>query len=484
MRINRDSVWLLAIVACAFAIAVALFTPLRLALSWDESVYASQLSHQVTMPWSPERARGIVLLIAPVALFTSSATAIRVYLTVLAGLGLFLALLAWRGVRPTWVLALAGVIFGALWITETQASRVYPNFWIAIGGLAGVGLYLRATTTATAIRWSCALLAFAAAFTALMRPEDAVFIFGPLLVVVFCMTLLGRLDWRRAAPPFVATVIGLVIGGGEWVAESYMYFGGPFRRLNATSRLVGGTKFNLTDSLRILSSVRDSALPKYPGITGWSDPALLFWWGAFLLAAVIGAYCVSRSRGWFVGSMPLVCAVSEYFLYTFPVRDNSRYLQPSWALLAVSAADGLAWLVTRPRGQTRLVTIAVAAAFLVVELVTQHELVVGQSSSFRASTQVGVNAADSLRQQGIAAPCLITTMPRPHFASISEPAAYYIGCLYKSGVRHLHKAGARRLVIIVQGTGLPWPYARNWPQHRLAGAGDVRAYVEPARPSG
>ena len=53
-------------------------------------------------------------------------------------------MLAWRGRRPDWVIALAGVIFGGLWVTQQQASLLLPSYWSAIGGLAGVGLFLRA----------------------------------------------------------------------------------------------------------------------------------------------------------------------------------------------------------------------------------------------------------------------------------------------------------------------------------------------------
>jgi len=45
----------------------------RLGLSWDETVYVSQVSAHAPAAWfDPARARGIPLLVAPVALLTSS----------------------------------------------------------------------------------------------------------------------------------------------------------------------------------------------------------------------------------------------------------------------------------------------------------------------------------------------------------------------------------------------------------------------------
>ena len=149
---GRGIGWLIA-AAAAFTLALFLFDSLRIPLFWDESVYASQISQHVPMPWGAERARGLPLLVAPVALFTSSVVALRVYLVVMAGIGLFLAMLAWRGWSPDWVVALAGVIFGGLWVTQQQASLLLPSYWSAIGGLAGVGLFLRAMSEADRRRW-------------------------------------------------------------------------------------------------------------------------------------------------------------------------------------------------------------------------------------------------------------------------------------------------------------------------------------------
>jgi hypothetical protein len=147
-------------------------------------------------------------------------------------------MLAWRGRRPDWVVALAGVVFGGLWVAQQQASLLLPSYWSAIGGLAGVGLFVRAMERGRSSPLGTVLLAATVIFTALMRPADALAIFGLLLVIV----LIAR-PWRHSVSLAVALagaiVAGLAVGIGEWVAESYLYFGGPSRRLHAASGFLG-----------------------------------------------------------------------------------------------------------------------------------------------------------------------------------------------------------------------------------------------------
>ena len=118
-RPAAGSLWWLAAVAAAYTAAQLLFVSRQLGLSWDEVVYVSQVSgHAPAAYFDAARARGVPLLVAPVTLLTSSQTALRVYLSVASGLGLFLALLAWRRLRPGWILALAGLSFGSLWVAQ------------------------------------------------------------------------------------------------------------------------------------------------------------------------------------------------------------------------------------------------------------------------------------------------------------------------------------------------------------------------------
>lgn len=77
----------LAVVAACYTLIQLVFLT-KVGLGWDESVYASQVAHGVPpSDFSAPRARGVPLLLAPVAIFTASATALRVYLALLSGAG-------------------------------------------------------------------------------------------------------------------------------------------------------------------------------------------------------------------------------------------------------------------------------------------------------------------------------------------------------------------------------------------------------------
>lgn len=479
---SRPGLLWLAAVSIAFAIAVRTFTPVHMALGWDETVYASQISQHVPMLWSAERARGMPLLIAPVTLLTSSATVLRTYLTVLAGLGLFAALACWRQLRPDWVLALAGLVFGGLWIVESEASLVFPNFWIALGGLAGVGLFLR-VVSGYGRRAGIVLLGIAAAATSLLRPPDAVVLYGPLLVAAAVLVIRARADWRdrlrEVWQPSAAIVAGLVVGGGEWIAEAYLYFGGVSHRLQLESSAVGGTKFAPLDSLRILSGGQISSVPGYPSIRGWSDPWLLLWWLAFGLLALAGLYLTWRAAGWLLAVVPAFCAACEYLLYAFPARDATRYLQPAWLLLAIPAAEALAWLLTRRGRQQRVPAIALAAAFLVAELVTQHAVLSSQTAVLETGAAQATATTSALRQAGVQLPCVVTSAARPHLDVESEPVAYELGCRFRWTMRSAATVPpGTRVVVLVSGNAPPPPFAQAW--HSLVVPGGVTAYLEPA----
>jgi hypothetical protein len=217
-----ESSWWLALVAAAFTASQLAFVSQRLGLSWDETVYVSQVSvHAPAAYFDPARARGIPLLAAPVTLLTSSVLVLRVYLSVASGAGLFLALLAWRRLRPVRVLALAGLIFGGLWTAEYYGPQAMPDLWVALSGLAAVGLFLQASARLGAggtsyTSGALAGLAACVAFAALVRPGDAVFLAAPLTAA----PLAGR-SWRRWQLP-AATLAGLAAGGAEWVIEAYL----------------------------------------------------------------------------------------------------------------------------------------------------------------------------------------------------------------------------------------------------------------------
>ena len=475
MRITRDSILWPAGAAVLFVVAVLLFTPLRLSLQWDEAVYATQIAqHTPKLLWSAERYRGMPLLVSPVTLLTGSVLALRVYLTVLGGVALFLALLAWRGLRPGWVLGLAGLIFGGLWTAQSWASELYPNMWVALAALAAVGLFLQAARGER--RRTAILIALAATvgFAALMRLPDTVLVCVPLVIGALVVR-----QWRSLAT-LGALLAGLVIGGGEWLFEAYRYFGGPIARLHQTSQDTGGSHFNPLLSLRILNGGRASSSSTFVGISGYSHPVLLLWWAGLVVLVIIGVVASRRQLGWPAAALPVICAALIYAQYTIPVRDNPRYLLTSWALLAIPAADGAAWLLTGLRStELRLAAGTLVVLFLGIELVTQHTILNDRVTQSEAAAQVTAGTSRALRTMGVHAPCVVTTPVRPAFAPSSEPAAFSLNCSYTYNLRRLSAARGMRVVLLTTGLRRLPAYAQTWTPHRLPVRGSVVAYIQP-----
>ena len=301
-----DSGWWLVAAGVAFTAAQLLSVSPRMGLSWDESVYASQVSGRAPAAWfDAARSRGVPLLVAPVAALTSSVAALRVYLSVASGLGLTLALWTWRRLRPAWVLGLAGVLFGGLWVAQYYGPQAMPDVWSALGGLAAVGCFLRCTRdwalgsggnsggreedgAPSGLGGSKALAGLGAsvAFVTLVRPGDAVYLAAPLVLAAI-------LVWRRWRPA-AAIVVGLLAGGAEWVIEAYARFGGLASRLRAAGAEQGGfgLHFALPAELRALNG---PTLCR-PCMVGVRDPVLDLWW--FVLPVLVAfGILAARPRG-------------------------------------------------------------------------------------------------------------------------------------------------------------------------------------------
>jgi len=460
---RTDLLWLLG-VAAAFTVAVLALNPLHQGFSWDETVYVSQISkHTPGMPWAPERARGMPLLVAPVTLLTSSPAALRMYLSVLAGAALFLALLAWRQLRPAWVLALAGLIFGGLWVAQAEAPLVFPNFWAAVGALAAAGLFLRGVTKVGSPRVNGILLGVTVAFTALMRPADAVFLLGPLLL--FGLTVPAWRSW----PVLLAVTAGLAVGLGEWLVEAYLYFGGLGARLRGTRSASGGTGFHVVNGLRFMN-----------GRTSWTYPGILGWWAVFILLAMLGVWAISRSQGWPHALVPVACATSVYLLYSFPDLVSARYLLPTYLLLAIPVADGIAWLSASSFRSRRVAGITVAAVFVAAELASQHLVLAKEIGSREAGLTSNSQVVRELDQLGIHSPCIITADSKQPFTPFAMPAAFDIGCAYAWDISKLTFPTRRRVIMIEGGGAHPFGYTRGWPKISLRTIdGVVQIWFEP-----
>ncbi|MFH9009323.1 hypothetical protein ACH4E5_39610 [Streptomyces afghaniensis] len=450
----------LAAVAAAFAVAQLVLVRPVLGLGWDEIVYVSQVtSHTPAAFFSAPRSRGVSLLVAPIASWSSSTPLLRVYLALLSGLALYLALRAWRGLFPTRVLAVGGALFASLWVTLFYGPQAMPNYWVAIGALITVGCFLRARAqpSARAALWG---IAAGAALMAWMRPTDAVWVTVPLLVLA-----LARRHWRL----LLVLVAGLAAGAVEWVIEAYVGHGGIGQRLSDASRIQGGLGWQIAvdDQLRSLGG---RALCR-PCTGPMPNPLVTLWWFVLPVLAGLGLLVAARARRLGRTLVPLACAATAALPYLFMIGYAApRFLQPAYALLAIPVADALWHLVRTPGRKWRPVAATLVALGLAGHLAAQIAVLEGAVSRNTESRRDWDRTAGTLHRLGVRPPCLLT-------GHEAIPIGYYTGC--SSGATSGHNENttvadilrtADRLPVahIAPAGGTPPRYARTWPVHRIS----------------
>ncbi|MFF4021064.1 hypothetical protein [Streptomyces sp. NPDC001843] len=459
-------------VAAAFALAQLVLVLPDLGLGWDETVYVSQVSGHVPAAYfSAPRSRGISLLVAPIASWSDSTVLLRIYLAVLSGLALYLALRVWRGHLGPGVLALAGALFASLWVTLFYGPQAMPNYWVAIGALACVGCFLRARANARdrAAWWGV----FAgAALMAGMRPMDGVYVVLPLLA----------LSVRRPRL-LVVLVVGLVAGAGEWVIEAYASYGGLTQRLSAASAIQGGIGWHLAVVYQ-LRSLGGRTLCR-PCSGSAPSPVVTLWWFALPLLAALGAVVAVRTRRALPVLLPLACAVAAAVPYLLLIGYAApRFLLPAYALLALPVAHGLAHLVTAPNGRiARTVAVSLVAVGVAGHLAVQYVVLEHTVHSSAASRADWSRTAGALRTLGVRQPCLLSGYD-------AVPIAFYTGCGSAQTAGHdasttvaeLTRTAHRTSFAVLAPPGdRPPAYARTWSEEK---AGGLRAYVAPDVPKG
>jgi hypothetical protein len=223
-----------------------------------------------------------------------------------------------------------------------------------------------------------------------------------------------------------------------------------------------------------------------PCTIGLRDPALDLWW--FLLPAlvtvgVLAARRVAPPRPQGPGQpdagtpgvsppgsalLPAVCGLCLAAQYLFMINYAApRFLLPAYALLAIPAADGLAFLVTRTGADLRPAMTAVVTCFLVVQLVAQHLVLDHEAGGTVAFHDDYARIAAELAARGVRPPCLIQGVQY-------IPIAYDAGCA-SAGAAAQDVAAA----VIVRSGRRPPPYARNWHAYQITGTKilKVNAYI-------
>lgn len=452
---GRDGVgWLLA-ATVVFTVTEFAVVPLRLPLGWDEITYIAQTSaHSSPVMMPAIHSRGAGLLAAPVTLFTTSIVILRAWMTLLSGAGLFLALLAWRRLRPGPVLAVAAVILGGLAVTELNAVQVMPDWWEAVGALAVTGLFLRAVTIGQT-RLVAVLLAAGVFFMVLVRWQDAVFLIAPLVVAALVVPA-----WRHRQT-LAAIAVGLAAGAAEWAGEAWAFYGGPVGRVRLTA--IEPPRFGLYFSFprQVRGLVGGGCSPR--SCPPWVFPWLGAWWAALLVLAILGIITAWQARSAApavpaaaaAAVVPAACAVTLLAGYSlFDSQALHRYLLPVIALTVIPVADGVARLVAVRRW--RAAALSAVAVFLLAGLATQHYVLRAQVASQFQYNATWLAQASYLRHAGVRPPCILSG---GHL-----PAAWYLGCASAwadqhlpalralppgpSGWHHLHVPGMRILVYI------------------------------------
>jgi hypothetical protein len=445
--LGRDSVLWLAVVAAAFLVAELTPALLRMPLGTDEITYIARTSVRVSgVMLPPVHGQGAGLLAAPVTLLTDSLLAIRIWMALLSAVGLFLGMLCWRGLRPIWVLALAGLILASLAITQDSGVQIYPDWWGALGVLALTGLLLHAVSGSMRSRVVLPLIAVASFVIVVMRPQNLVFIMGP---AVLAAVVVPR--WRQ--PRILAAMAaGTALGFLEWVIGAYVWWGGLAERLREAGQEPPTLRpyFSLGTQVKVLSGPWYCIPPK--GCQGWDMPWESVWWFVFLGVSILGVVVTWRTAARASAVLAAGTAVWVIAFYTFLVPFGApRYLSPSLALMSILAADAVAWLVTKARWRTA--GVAFACVFLLSGIISQR-FVVQHLAAAENSGRPFLSKADQLRNLGVRPPCAVD----------STAVAYYLGCTAPWDGESMREL----LTHTPQGLN-------GWREERLAG--DTEVYV-------
>lgn len=415
---------------------------------------------------------------APVAVLTKSVVALRAYLVLLAGLGMFVAFRPWvrvfhDGRWARYTAPCAAIVFGTTWLAVYYGSKAYPNLWLAFALVAGTGYVVRAAQRpAPGAALVGAFVAFAIA--AVFRPTDTIAAATPLLLTLFVRR------WR--APAAVGAALAGVAGGTlPWIVEAFLRFGGPIERLiGSTESANAGVRLRLLDQL---FAADGPYLLCNPALCRGVTVGIALWWIGQVLLAPAGVYLARRRP--VILPLLLVVACAAFFAapyFTVVGGSHPRFLIPAYALLSLASAYALLSLLARvSAGRTGLAAAVIAVGVLFQ--VTAHGQVLRRvvAIQVRTSDEVRMRATALMEQGGLTAPCLL-------YGEYTVGLSYYPGCDRvqtpsppKPGNKVIERAltdGHRVALIFSADVQVPEPYA-NWPRLALPGMQGGCAYLSP-----
>jgi hypothetical protein len=473
--------WLVVIALGYVALTVAVVVP-DTPLGSDEALYASQLNPRVpALMFTAPRARGITYLIAPIVSITSSTVALRAYLAVLSGALLVVAYWPWlRALTRPWLVPLAALVFGSLWVTLFYGADDMPNIWVAFFAVATVGWFVRYGQDSRP--GALAGVGLGMAGMALMRPSDAFWVALPLIVA-----MATQRRWRSPALAG-AVVVGAVAGVAQWVVEAYQHFGGVASRLHQASADQGGLAWHPIGALYSLRSIagprlcRPCSVPtRHFGHVG--TDLFTVWWFALPLLVIVGLFAARRTEEFAALAVSVACGAVIGLSYLLTVDYAApRFLLPTYALLSVPAAAGIARVARATPTRTRRSLLLRRAAAAVVVLALAANLASQLVVLNRQVDKPGVVAADAVSLSGfdVDPGCVLAGVHRTQLA-------YLLGCHTATRAAHLLRYAHRQDVAYLSGRRRPPLVLVGWrrvPLWQPAGAPHWYAFVPPAQRSG
>lgn len=441
------------------ALQVAL-GPARLGLGWDETVYVSQVSTVPAAAFTAPRARGVSLLVAPIASWTTSTAALRTYLVLLSALGLFLAFRVWVRLVGRASVALAAGLFASLWVSLVYGNEAMPNFWLALAMVAAAGFTMRAARDARPRDYLGAALTVIGAM--LLRPSDAAWFTLALVLAV--------IHARRRRVLLVAVLAAaLVIGFLPWAVEAYARFGGVLSRLHAASVNEGG----LSPQPGFVYEARALYGPLLCRPCGQAQHPLALdaWWFALPLLVTIAVVTARRRPQFWPMLLAAVAAAAVAMPYlTLVGYAAPRFLLPAYALASLPVAGGAIRLARRRPGRCPHRWQWAVTGAVVIFAAAQLSVAYLQYPAQRPSRVDYARIADRLHRLGILPPCYLRGTDAP-------PIAYYAGCAstafpaagptMRADVR-TGRCRPAEAVIITSHDQRPG-YTRHWRAYRLHG---------------
>jgi hypothetical protein len=433
---------------------------------WDEVTYLAQVTPGQPDVWfGPQRARGMSVVLLPVALFGAPTGLLRGWLVLVHATALVLAYLPWTRVAGR-AAGAAALVAAVGWVPLYFAVEGYPNLLAGFAAVAAAG---------TALRWvrdradrDLVLTGLAIAVVAWLRPTESVWIAAALTPVVI---VLARRDaWR----PVAAFAAGGIVGWLPWLVEAVVRFSGPLERLAAAR----GTAASGADRNRLIQYLN---LVEGPVRQVVEDPVLtvpalllLLGLGGLALLGVVQRQDLDRRLAARVGGWCALVLLVPYLVLNAGI--NLRYLLPAMLLAAVPIGAGLVTVAAaiRRAGSVRIgVGLALVAALTVG---WQANLAAANAAAIAPLQARPVPLGTALAAAADGAPCaFLSNVQWPEIqwhsgclGEVLDPAAPTLQCHdARRDLAELADAGYR-VFVLHRGDPPFAPTVAAWPVQQLA----------------